>query len=403
MNESDAKSGTFGHIDSATVHELILLFHHQKWQDGLPWSWRGSIETTLALIDTDQLRLSPGTGTLITRATPYERLEGNLEKLGLVSSQKEPAGWSESALKATKTWAIENVPKLKDICVAMKSESMDWLEEDRLRTWENHRDYPIAVFDEQFIAQLAAIRDMSERDVRQLWERTADPKVIANYVNASNAKSGDLAVVHDLYLLSCLLRGRYHDEIARLSGSQILHHTFRAPLFEKSAFAAPLLDVLPAKFYLALIIVADAFAARTIEKRIERWSENVGLARAGLRNGVAAEEFDDDEKARQAAVEAAFELGIGARTATLSVLENGLSIIISGATGMWSSAAVDHLGLSVASPEGQFLNGSMRGGFERGIGPVKKKIVDTYRRWRLSDLSRVWPGRITRTWRKPDI
>lgn len=383
-----------GQIDSATTTELILLYHHRKPGDALPGSWRASVEATLALIETDELRFAPGTvGSSGRTVGPYEVLAKSLAAFGLRGGRELSATRREQTMAATRKWASQNIWQLRENREAIRSESETWLEEIRRHSWPNHRVMHGALFDEHFIPQLAVLANIGRADVRRLWELSGEETAVRRFTTASNAKGGDLDVVADLYLYAWLMRGRYHDLLAERTGTQILHHAFRHGVLDPLATESRELEVPPVSFFLAAIIVGDAFAAKRVDERIARWCESVALARVALLKRRGARTIDDEERARGAAVQAAIDCGIGSSPNLLAgvldeILRFGFAVPL-------SSFVVERF----AVPPG-IVAGYAHAVLEHVMAPVKRGAEDVLRRRRLDQLSRLWPGRIERLWRE---
>jgi len=260
--------------------------------------------------------------------------------------------------------------------------------------WAEHSQRLGGLFNVSFIPQIALVLGRDEAHWHALWRLTCDPKWISEQVR--NPYGGaDFSDVADAYLLAALLRGLYHDYLARDSGGQIIHHPFRAPVLTPLRNTSAVdFSVHNTERFLATITIASAFAEKSMERRIELWASNVHNAHKAFVEGsmdLDPKDYEDvalEVSLRNAKVarirgygkwlDAVLRLGeaLGVGVLTSFVLNRWAAA----AAGVGAQALSDHFG---------------------GIGSAANRIFT--RESRLRQLAQAGPGRIIRVWQRGDV
>jgi hypothetical protein len=207
-------------------------------------------------------------------------------------------------------------------------------------------------------------------------------------------------IIWNAYLVDLLIRGRYHDEAARLEaarlrggrssrGGLVLHHPARNPVLRQFSGSQTRYEVTSTDRAFSNILLAGALAERNQQKRIDLWLENVFIARKAARSGeLNFDAQNDDQVAERIAVEQAKSLGIRTHArmfdeVTDVTLSGGLGYLTSFVLTGWTDVAIAAGTYIVA--KSQEL-GTRVGGlaFER--------------RKRLERLASSSPGRVEREW-----
>ena len=169
--------------------------------------------------------------------------------------------------------------------------------------------------------------DIQPGEVLRVQSLSSDARFIAALA-ARRPESDDFRLIRDAYVVSSLLRGRYHDYAAENSQMQILAHPVREPIYRplRSASRIPI-QISNTQRYLANITVAAAFGERSHETRVASVGvENVLRLRRG-RDQINLAQKDRDETARDTAVEAARKVGVRVHSRLLeNVLDAGIGL-----------------------------------------------------------------------------
>lgn len=140
----------------------------------------------------------------------------------------------------------------------------------------------------------------------------------------------------DAYVVSALIRGRYHDYVARKSGQQIMHHPLRRGVLPTARGSHQEFPVANTERYFASIVLAAAFSQRR-KLRVASWTDSVLSARRAM----DAEELDlrpkeEENVALETAVRVAKQLDIRAHSSVLDrALETTAALGIGALTSFW--------------------------------------------------------------------
>jgi hypothetical protein len=239
------------------------------------------------------------------------------------------------------------------------------------------------LFDRNLTAPIAKVLKVQEKDVDRVWILSSDPSYVTS-LSLKQPDSDEFRLIRDSFVLSCLLRGRYHDYAAELMNQQLLAHPVREAVYRRSRTDGRIaIDISNTERYLANITIASAFSEASHTDRVALWLENVLKLRRG-RNQINVSQQDRDEMARDAAIEAARRCDVRVHSRLLeNVLDVGVGL---GTTALTSFALLPWESMIVGS--GVYAVSAKRKIGERLMGAI------TARTRILSRLSQMGPGRI---------
>ncbi len=326
-NRSKAK----GQIDSAMLHEVASLYRETNPSNAVDWTWQSSIEVTVALIETSDLRIAapPLTGNAEDDNGPIAHLHSELGSEFQMHVPDEEI--RKLVFEAVKVWAERNPLVLRTALHESKKHVRQlsrWREESRKFNWISFSHRGHGLFEEQLIPAFENTTKMSGHYIRELWDKSNDNEIVKKWVRLDATPGSDVEAVLDLYFYSALIRGRYHDELAKQAKLQITHHPFRARVLDPiDGTPQTSLTVPTGVMYLAHIIVADSFGAKTQLERIDRWAQSVKRARDFL---AESERFFEPHQydLKRGAAKAARQIGLGTSSAKLELLsEEALALM----------------------------------------------------------------------------
>jgi hypothetical protein len=387
---------TNGIIDSSTLYELIHLFRERSVAATSAWTWRCSSEVTCALIHGRQLGLAhtPKLGL-------YPGMWGyiQLHLSDQVQRIAPPVSVQRQAHAITDSWAVsdDGVRHLRrSIAPAYYQSKSSENQTSFTRYQENMIVHtwpalvgPHEIFEKHNIRAIAGVTGVSQRELHRVHRFSKNPRMLRQFAGAPSFDNELLATLWKAYLVDLLIRGRYHDEAARLQGGQVLHHPARDPILRGLSANSIKYDVTGTDRALSNIIVAGALAERTQQRRMDLWLEGTITARKAAQSGsLRFVDHDDDKAAERTAAREARKLGIrtharlydevtdasiaiGSGVLTSFVLSGWIDIAIS--VGMYAAAKSEQLGNRV----GDLI-------FER--------------RHRLERFAASGPGRVEREW-----
>ena len=378
------------HIDAMSTWEVISTLHHPDPSKCYPWAWKTAVELTYSLLSTAHIKMAPAPSIHGAGAGFQTYLTKTLGPvIALLQPQPEKR---KVALRRTQEWARRNPHKLREVIDTLFADNVNfhqWLDIALSYALLEHSSRLGGLFNEEFIPYLARAFDVSETDLRLVWAKSKQPAVLKEF-SRKRPDNEEFWLMARAFVLAAVIRGRFHEIIAKASDIQIIQHPMRAPAALPIKKRGNAIHAVPnTRMYLANIIVAAAFSEKTIERRIACWADNL----IAVRTRSLSDDFDlhprnDDDATRSRAVAAAKVLGVRAHS---RYLETALEISWVLGVGTLTSFALHQWPSLIAS----LVAGAV--GIRKPVGRLIAATV--YERpSRLSDLATAGPGRIERVW-----
>jgi hypothetical protein len=256
--------------------------------------------------------------------------------------------------------------------------------------WEENAHRLGGLFNEEFIPTLELFVDVPRAELQRVWRKSSDTRVVAEYARKWPDDS-DFALMQEAYLVSLLMRGRYHESIAKYTSSQLMHHPVRRSVLWAGSSLPPrtmMHDVPNTMFYMALILLLSAFGERRRTHRINLWAENLNrIRKAALIEDIDFAHKRSDDVAVRVVLREAKRLGLRAHP---KWIEKGIDIGLVLGTGILTSFALSPFaGLAV--------------GVATSLATERKKLGEafashTISSTHLSRLAHSLPGRVQEIW-----
>ena len=251
---------TQSYIDSATTYEVLPLLSAAQANDAYPWAWQNTVAATSMLINTPHLLMAPAPVLRSGAAGLYGQL--TLGLADFMSHYRPAPADARDALQKTKRWARKNVGKVQSAYAKLMADTTNyqrWLDWRITNAWVENAARLGGLFNADFIPELSKIMNVPEADLIRVRHLSSDVREVSGYVNRRSPHD-DFQLLTDAYILSALLRGRYHDFIARKSGLQIVHHPLREGVLSKPKRTDHKnFSVSNTERYLSNIVLASAF------------------------------------------------------------------------------------------------------------------------------------------------
>ncbi len=385
---------TIGLLENTCLYEVLETLDMQVPEACHIWAWTGAVEATCVLIESAHLKLAPSPAQDGPASGRFGLLVAGLADIldTVVVTDKDIA----SARTTTRRWARENPKRIAlayDDLLHETPAFIPWLDWFKRNVWTEHARRLGGLFDPYFIPQVATILDVGEQDLRDLWLLSTDVTKLERLVRDRSATEA-VDVLTRGYVVSALIRGRYHDNVARRANLQIMHHPLRNGVLRPLAgHACQEVQVSNTLAYLSNVLLASAFSQRHAQ-RMEVWLENLRLVRrASLAGALDLRAKTTDDVALALAVDAARKLDITVHRRALDrTLDAAAGLGVGGLTSFvvqgWEAfaAALGAAGLST--------------GVSKMIGDPSRRAISvvTKRRRRLRELAKAGPGRIERVW-----
>jgi hypothetical protein len=304
-----------GFIDWASLTEVANSYRGDM-RSAYRWSAVCAVEVTCAIVHGEHLKVLPsGSDRAMTTRGPHDVLRDAVTEY--VDSSEPLDTGSIQRVARVKDWASDNAADLRviinhclaspDVVYGQGSQFEQWLSFALGPNLEATGLRVGGLFDLNFAAPLAAIMQISEDELRQVWRTTQDVSALI--------RSGELLeLVKAAHVLSIMFRGRYHDLTAAEYGRQVLHHPVRHPVLPvltgPAAVPVPY-EVTNSERMMAQLLWASGFAERKQHERIRLWAENVRVVRMAIRGEfIDLPQRSSDDRALDTAVDAARRAGV---------------------------------------------------------------------------------------------
>lgn len=378
-----------GFIDWASLTEVANSYQGDM-RSVYRWSNVCSLEVTCGLVHGQQLKVlpSPASRRMVTKG-PHDVLRAAITEY-VDSSQPLSAAEDGRAVEVNE-WAVANAATLRELaelCVrdpdAVYGPACGFHEWLSTALGSNAEATGLRVgglFDMTFARPLAAILQVSERELKQAWQTSRNTATLKQH--------GELFdLVKSAYVLSIMFRGRYHDLAARELDLQVLHHPVRTPALPElpdTPVPAAVYTVTNSERFMAQLLWASGFTERQHEARIRLWAENVRLVRMAIQaESVDLPQRSSEDRALETAVDAARRVGVRTHA---KVLNECVEMVLAIGTGALSSFVIN------GWPDMYVTIGTYFIGRHENIGGRVTRLTFENRR-RLTRLAEM-PGRIT--------
>lgn len=382
---------TFGWIDSMSITQVVQAF--EVWpKSSSPYGWYVPGAVTVLLIFTDNVGLAPGLSARKTVSSgPVGFLTRELIRAGVLSRPDFVNSVRKLAIRQTQHRVNRYCDKIindyREFLARNLEDVRGWMDWSIRSAWVEHTQSFGNLIDAQFIPQLARILDVTEKDLLDLHKLTGALDVVKHF-GRRQPNTDAFNMTYECFLLGALLRGLYHDYLARQGTQQVAHHPFREVLLPKTATQSLVYEETNVESYLANIVLHSTLLEKKLECRLARWADNIGRIRAANRLGyeeIDLRPIEDPDLAKKKAMEAAKIVGIAVHPRWAEEAANALPALGVGAAGF------------MLDPFAGFAIGGGYYFISRKIDIGKKVARKIYARsGRLSILAQSPPGRISR-------
>jgi len=380
---------TFGFIDSASITHVVQAY--EVFPDkSYPCGWTVPRLVTALLISTENIHLAPGTSKNIkiwSKGTIGDATR-NLLRSGIMSRPSVSDAIQQRVLQETQNQATRECENLKRRFSNLRQndETQHWMDWSIRSAWEEHAQNFGGLIDEKLIPQLALILETSQKDLLKLQKQTSKPEVVKDLVKRK-PNTELYHMTYNCFLLGALLRGLYHELVAKYHEEQIVHHPLRIPFLPQLKGESFIFDQTTVENHLINIVLHDSLCEKTTEGRLSRWAENIRKIRDANRHGYWQIDIrpraEPNDTLRQA-VDAARTLGLVVHS---KKLEEFLA--------KTAKATID-IGSYLLTPFVSYSDTALEYSGVKADELTRKGVRAYYgRRSRLSKLAESPPGRIS--------
>jgi hypothetical protein len=378
-----------GFIDSASVFEVAALLR-SRHSTPYEWAWTSGIATTCALIRTHHLTIAPSPGDAHRSAG----IQGLItESVGGFVAMPLPSDEVHAqAMSKAKAWGNRWSSRLRDAfeatsaCLSFEA----WLEEEKDFAWVEHARRTGGLFNEEFIPQISRVLCVDKDELRRLRAASGRPQDL-NHFRTSARHTPTVRLLSEAYVVSGLLRARYHEAIAKGAGQQVLHHPLRRPALPAVGQRPKVFGVSNTEFYLTQIIIGDALSHRRMPDRVTAWAENMWRVRKrSLAQDLDLRSKPTEDKALEQAVGVARNCDV---PAPARWVERAVDMGVAVGAGALAGIVLHSWPEPVLGAAGHWLSHKARLGATIASGIAQ-------RTGKLRALARCGPGRLSDDWQR---
>ena len=378
-----------GWLDSASLTHIVQAY--EIWpEEPSPGGWLVPQLVTSLLLSTPHVGLAPGVaGLKFVSKGPIGVISEHLRDSDIIVVP--PIGETErqTALKKTKRRIRENLPRIRDqyatFCQFANSDIERWMSWSIKSAWEEHAQNFGGLVDHTLLKEMAGVLDVAEKELGALHTYTSRSDVVSAFVK-KQPNSDEFRLAKECFLLGYLIRGLFHDYLAKEKANQVLHHPFRNVLLPRVQAKPMTFEQHTVEAYLTNIVLHSALRVRTLEARLKRWADNICLIRKLLRPDNKRIDIlkDDPSSAFAEALRGAKVAGVKVHSPTLEEFIN-----------VFGAAAITYATSFVLSPYTAFGVGSLTYAAlrKRDLGTRLTEAIYTTK-MRLARLAEAPPGRI---------
>lgn len=381
-------------IESTCLYEIVEALDTGRPDGCHEWSWTGAVEATCALAWCDQLRMAPSPTQDRAASGKFGLLMDGIADVAGIADVSESV--AADARRKTARWAKEHIPAIRDAYENLRTQEPAfpiWLDWFSRNVWQEHSQRLGGLFDPGYIPATSQVIGIPEADLRGLWKRTLDPKQVGLMARGGQGQA-DFDTISAAYVVSALIRGRYHANVGAAADLQVWQHPLRDGLLSRTVPLGKSEVPVPSTLvYLANTVLASAFEQRR-DQRLQAWLDNVRILRRETQAGnVDLQPKRNDDKALEAAVDAARKMSITVHSRTLDrALGVGTDLGVGVLTALlvqgWEAVVAGAAAVSASALAGALLG-----------DPAHKVLsVVSARRRRISRLANAGPGAVGRIW-----
>ena len=269
-------------LDSASLYEILTLLRKDKIDYASKWTIKSSFLATSLLVTCPHFKLPPSPAGLNKSKGEYELLLRSLSNIVSVANISGNVLCSTDLLNKTNEFIVSQKKRLKKDFINDFStpEVQLWIEEGVNYRWQKDFIRKNGIFDRDIIPAIAIFTGMTVKELSLLWTFCNRKSVLDDIIQHTD--SDEYKMITNAYLAAAIIRGIYHDYVAKYISNQIYHHPLRKGyLPEDSLDKNSILNVefpLSFKLYI-LLILSCSFQEKQLRSRIDTFVHNVSLSR----------------------------------------------------------------------------------------------------------------------------
>jgi len=172
--------------------------------------------------------------------------------------------------------------------------------------WEVHVKHHDGLFDPGHITLMQPLIGISEADLRDLHARSRDQATVKQWLAAPDSEPA--VVGRSGYLISTLIRGKFHEFLAKHARAHLVQHPMRQYVSGRTSHVGEIVTLVSEELFVKMII-GRALAERSSDVRVSQWCESIDAARRALPD-ISFRRHNSYASAESAAAQACKSIGL---------------------------------------------------------------------------------------------
>jgi hypothetical protein len=301
---------TTGFIDTASINSAAGLLSAASSDTWSEWDKESLFDVTYLLMHSN-IKVVPTMDKPRGATSYYQYVLSKFPQL----SYFRPETQNKAKTKA-KAWLSRNISKVAE---AWKESNKNkeftlWANVHREQAFVRHVERHGSLFESAFIPYISKVLKYPEGKLHEINSNSANLDTVARWSKSS--RESEIQLPQNAWMLAGMMRGKYHEYLAREENLQLLQHPFRKGIGARLKTGSPE-PVTNSESYFINIVIASALVERKPDNRVLAWLDNIDNARSAiLRPTIALPFCNEESQAEKFAFEAAKKIGIPSRSMT---------------------------------------------------------------------------------------
>ena len=300
---------TTGFIDTASINSAAGLLSTGSGGTWSEWDKQSLFDVTYLLMHSN-IKVLPTMDKLRGATSYYQYVLSKFPQLNYF----KPETQNKAKTKA-KAWLNRNISKVAEAWEESNKnkEFALWAQVHREQAFVRHVERHGSLFEPIFIPYISKVLKYPEEKLREINASSANLDIIARWSKSS--RESEIQLPQNAWMLAGMMRGKYHEYLAREEQLQLLQHPFRKGIGVKLK-AVDSQPVTNSESYFINILIASALIEKKPDNKVITWLDNIDNARRAILNPIIALPFCSEEsQAEKFAFQASKTIGIHSRSA----------------------------------------------------------------------------------------
>lgn len=295
---------TTGFIDTASINSATGLVSAGASDNWTEWDKQSLFDVTYLLMHSN-IKVVPSMDRRSGATGYYRYVLSKFPQLNYFRPEVQI-----KAKTKTKAWLTKNISKVAESWKRSNqiSDFTSWANIHREQAFVRHVQKHGSLFEPIFIPYISQVLNCPEADLQKINSNSTNLDTVARWSRIS--RESEIQLPQDAWMLAGIMRGKYHEYLAREEDLQLLQHPFRKGIEGKLKAGSPQ-PVTNSESYFINIVIASALVEKKPDNKVSVWLDNIDNARrAILSPTIALPPCSGEPEAERFAFESAKKVGI---------------------------------------------------------------------------------------------